>query len=292
MVQEIAFIGFGEAGRAFAEGWSAESRPRAFDLKTDDDAARDDMLRAYAEAGIEGCRSAAAALNGARAVLSLVTADQALRAAQADAGCLGRDALWLDFNSIAPETKQAAARAVVEGGGRYVDVAVMAPVRPAGRGVPLLVSGPHAADGKAQLDTMGFSNVRIVVGGIGAASAIKMIRSVMIKGLEALTAECVLAAEAAGVREEVLSSLDANWPGTGWAKQVDYNLDRMMVHGRRRAAEMEEVAATLDALGTGSAMTRAAVGLQRRIGERDLVPPPGLDAKIAAILDRKREQAA
>jgi hypothetical protein len=66
----------------------------------------------------------------------------------------------------------------------------------------------------------------------------------------------------------------------------------MMVHGIRRAAEMEEAVLTLDALGTGSAMSRGTVERQRAIGSRALSPAATLDAKLAALLDRSREQAA
>ena len=110
-----------------------------------------------------------------------------------------------------------------------------------------------------------------------------MIRSVMVKGIEALTAECVLAADAAGVLDEVIASLDAAPPAAGWGPRADYNLDRMMVHGLRRAAEMEEVVKTLDALGTGAAMTRATVERQRALGLRAVAPPAGLAAKLAAL---------
>jgi 3-hydroxyisobutyrate dehydrogenase-like beta-hydroxyacid dehydrogenase len=116
-----------------------------------------------------------------------------------------------------------------------------------------------------------------------------MIRSVMVKGLEALTAECFLAADRAGVTEAVAASLNASWPGTDWAVRADYNLDRMMVHGLRRAAEMEEVVKTLDALGTGSEMTRGTAIRQRAIGALGAAPRPTLGAKIDAILGRTKE---
>ena len=185
----------------------------------------------------------------------------------------------------------AAARAIEAAGGRYVDVAVMSPVHPARLAVPLLVSGPHAEAGAELLRRFGFTNVEIVAGAIGAASSIKMIRSVMVKGLEALTAECFLAADQAGVTEQVAASLEASWPGTDWAAKANYNLDRMMVHGLRRAAEMEEVVKTLDALGTGSTMTCGTVERQRAIGELGLSPGQTLNAKIEAIL-RFRKKAA
>jgi 3-hydroxyisobutyrate dehydrogenase-like beta-hydroxyacid dehydrogenase len=169
-------------------------------------------------------------------------------------------ALYFDMNSVAPDTKRAAALAVEAAGGRYVDVAVMAPVEPARLAVPLLVSGPHADDGAAALSEFGFSNVRVLPGDIGRASSVKMIRSVMVKGIEALTAEMMLAGEAAGVSGDVLASL-----GGDWSSKAAYNIERMTTHGLRRAAEMEEVAKTLVALGIDPVMTRGTVQRQREM---------------------------
>jgi len=286
MLQNISFIGFGEAGRAFA--WAGA---RAFDRKTADAASRDEMLAAYASAGVDGAETASAGLYGAEAALSLVTADQALAAARDYAAFLHADALWLDMNSVAPDTKRAAAEAIEAAGGRYVDIAVLAPVHPACRNVPLLVSGPHADAALALLTTLGFSNTRRIDGDIGAASAVKMIRSVMVKGIEALTAECVIAAEAAGVRHEVLASLDTSETARCWADRADYNLERMLVHGRRRAAEMEEVVKTLDALGTGSAMSRGTIQRQRVLGSLGIAAPDGLDAKLALLINSTQGRA-
>ncbi|HEX7693807.1 MAG TPA: DUF1932 domain-containing protein [Sphingomonas sp.] len=286
----IAFIGFGEAGQAFADGID---RPvSAYDRKTYVGPTRRAKLDDYDRLGVRGALTNQAAVEGAGLILSLVTADKALAAARETARGIEPDALYCDMNSVAPQTKREAAAAIEQAGAHYIDVAVMAPVHPARRAVPLLVSAPEAERAARALEEIGFGNVRVIAGGVGTASAIKMIRSVMVKGIEALTAECVLAAEAAGVRDEVIASLDASWPGADWAKRADYNLDRMMVHGVRRAAEMEEVVRTLDALGTGSAMSRGTVVRQRAIGSRGLPPGPTLDAKLAALLDRSKDQAA
>lgn len=288
MESSIAFIGFGEAAAAFVGG---APRPSAYDVKTDAAATRAAKLADYARYGVVGAASAAEALRDADVVLCLVTADQALLAAQEGAAKLRPGALWLDMNSVAPDTKRAAAGAIEQAGGRYVDVAVLAPVHPQKLAVPLLISGPHAEAGAAQLRAIGFTNVRTIAGGVGKASSIKMIRSVMVKGLEALTAEWILAAEAAGIRDEAVAALNASWPGTDWAAKADYNLERMMVHGLRRAAEMEEVVATLDALGTGSAMTRGTVERQRALGALGRAAPATLDDKLALLLGDDREAA-
>ncbi len=280
MERIIASIGFGEAGQAFA-------RPgiRTHDRKIADPATRGALLDACHAAGVAGCDTPREALTGAHAVFSLVTADQALPAARNYATCLAPEALWLDMNSVAPGTKRAAAEVIAAAGGRYVDVAVMAPVLPARLAVPLLLSGPDAPEAEAVLRDHGFSNVAIAGPTIGDASSIKMIRSVMVKGLEALTAECALAAERAGVREAVIASLDASWKPQGWESRIDYNLDRMMAHGLRRAAEMEEVAVTLQALGVAPAITRGTIERQRALGSLGLTPPDGLTTKLALLGD-------
>ncbi|MDT8758408.1 DUF1932 domain-containing protein [Sphingomonas psychrotolerans] len=286
MERKIAWIGFGEAARAFASDAPRDFAFRAYDLKTDPA-----MHAALADAKVARAEQPGDALAGAEAVLSLVTADQALAAARNYAPHLTPGALWLDMNSVAPETKRDAAAAIERSGGRYVDVAVMAPVHPARRAVPLLVSGPHADAATDLLAALAFANVRTVEGGIGAASSVKMIRSVIVKGIEALTAECLLAAEAAGVRDEVLASLDASEQARPWAARADYTLDRMLVHGTRRAAEMEEVAKTLETLGIAPEMTVGTIRRQRAIGAIGGAAPAGLDAKLALVLDRKAKAA-
>lgn len=289
-VASIAVIGFGEAATAFAECMDP-ARLCAFDIKTESAETAAAKRADYAATGVQGADCAAAAVRGAHLILSLVTADQALAAAASVARAIEHGALFYDMNSVAPHTKREAAALIESAGGRYVDVAIMAPVRPARTAVPLLVSGPHGEVAAKALRSTGFANVTALPGPVGAASAIKMIRSVMIKGMEALSAECLIAAEAAGVSNEVIASLDASWPGADWAQRGDYNLDRMLVHGIRRAAEMEEVVKTLEALGLSGGMARATAGWQRAIGALGLASPPGIAAKAAAILGAKADAA-
>ncbi len=276
MSSNLSLIGFGEAGSTFARAgdWAA----RVYDLKTDGPA-RAEMLARYEEAGVTGADSTAEAVRGADAVFSVVTADQALAVARAAAPAFPQDAFYFDMNSVAPDTKRATAAVIDASGGRYVDVAVMAPVNPARMAVPLLVSGPYAEAGAALLADAGFTKVRVVGTEVGRASTIKMLRSVIFKGMEALTAECVLACDRAGVLDEVLGSLGAEWPAL-----ADYRLDRMMVHGVRRAAEMEESAKTLEALGIDPLMTRGTIARQRQIGSLNISPiPETLDAKLERL---------
>jgi len=265
MERKLALIGFGEAGATFAAAAEWGAAAAAWDLLAE-------RRTAAAGLGLAAADSPAAALAGAPLVLSLVTADQALAAARAYAPLLTPGAVWCDMNSVSPGSKREAAQAVAAAGGRYVDVAVLAPVNPARLKVPLLLSGAEARAAEALLRAAGFGNTRVVGDEIGRASAIKMIRSVMVKGIEALTAEMMLAAEAAGVTDEVLASLDASQKALPWRERSAYNIERMVTHGARRAAEMSESAATLTELGVEPMMTTGTVRRQQAMaGRRDLL---------------------
>jgi 3-hydroxyisobutyrate dehydrogenase-like beta-hydroxyacid dehydrogenase len=292
MTEKVVIIGFGEAGQAFAgaEGWRGDAR--SYDKLTDDPASREAKDSDYRRAGVEGASSLQAALDASRLILSLVTADQAGEVARCAARWIAPDAIFCDLNSVAPATKQAAAEEIEGAGGRYVDIAIMAPVNPARLAAPLLLSGSAAQEAHRLLSALGFRNVRVIGSKVGQASAVKMIRSVIVKGIEALTTEAMLAADTAGVAGEVLDSLDGSDRRSSWVDRADYNLERMMTHGVRRAAEMDEVAATLEMLGTEPLLTRATAQRQRDIGSLGLKPAKGLDAKLSQLRRQMKADAA
>ncbi len=209
----IALIGFGEAASAFVEGWrkALSLETHAFDIKTANpsEAVRAAKWEDYRRCGVSGADTPAGALAGAGIVFSLVTADQALAAATSAAPHLEPGALFFDCNSCSPGTKRRAAEAVMQAGGRYIDTAVMAPVHPKLHKTPLLLSGPDAEEALAVTRALDMA-ANAVPGGVGAASSNKMIRSVMMKGLEALVLECVLAGRKAGVDEAVLELAGGN----------------------------------------------------------------------------------
>jgi 3-hydroxyisobutyrate dehydrogenase-like beta-hydroxyacid dehydrogenase len=254
-------IGFGEAGSTFAASAGWRDAACAYDIAPD-------RVAAMEEVGVHMAADPRAALAGRGLVLSLVTAGEALAAAREYAGMLEQGAIWCDMNSVAPATKAEAAAIIEASGARYVDVAVLAPVIPARMAVPLLLSGPAAQEAAARLRAIGFSSVRVVGETVGRASTIKMIRSVMVKGIEALTDEMMAAADAAGVADEVAASLDASEQARPWAERAAYNIERMRTHGERRAAEMEEAAATLRSLGVDPVMTESTVRRQRDAAAR------------------------
>jgi 3-hydroxyisobutyrate dehydrogenase-like beta-hydroxyacid dehydrogenase len=261
----ISFIGFGEAGQAIASGLreAGIERIAAWDILFPEPAGVR-LKTAGDTIGVRAASSAADAVRDSDMVISAVTAASSLEAARSAAPHLAGNPYYLDINSVSPGRKQETARLLGERA-RYIDVAVVAAVHPARHRTPLLISGPHAEEIAPLLRELEMQ-LSVVSAETGAAAAIKMIRSVMIKGIEALTVECFLAAARAGVLEEVTASLKNNYPTLDWTKIADYNLERMASHGERRAAEMEESAATLRELGLEPLMVDSTVKRQREMG--------------------------
>lgn len=261
----VSFIGFGEAGQAIASGLreTGIERIAAWDILFPvPEGAR--LKAAGDKIGVRLASSAADAVRDSDLIISAVTAASSLEAARSVAAHLAGNPYYLDINSVSPGRKQETAR-LLDGRARYVDVAVIAPIHPARHKTPLLIAGPYAEAIAPLLREMEMK-LSIVPGETGKAAAIKMIRSVMIKGMEALSLECFLAASRAGLLEEVTASLKNNYPTLDFTKIADYNIERMASHGERRAAEMEESAVTLRELGLDPLMVEATVARQREMG--------------------------
>ncbi|MDO8877083.1 MAG: DUF1932 domain-containing protein [Pseudolabrys sp.] len=269
----VALIGFGEAGQAIASGLreSGIEQIAAWDILFPDSAGAN-LKTAGEKFGVRLASSAADVARDADLIISAVTAASSLDAARSVAPHIDGNPYYLDINSVSPGRKIATA-ALLTGIARYVDVAVVAPIHPARHKTPLLIAGPHAKAVAPLLEEMEMT-LKIVSGDIGKAAAIKMIRSVMIKGIEALTLECFLAASRADLLEEVTASLKNNYPSLDWTEIAGYNIERMANHGERRAAEMEESAVTLRELGLEPLMVESTVKRQREmgaLGKRDSV---------------------
>src|SRR6185295_9478898 len=238
-IPRIAFIGFGEAGSTIARGLKSAGLERifAYDIqpKTSDIVTIVGSLRELAAS--------------ADIIFSAVTSSSALEAAQRNAPFLTSRHTYADINSVSPALKQDIDRVVSATGARFVEVAVMAPVSPYGHKVPMLLGGAGANTFKEMLSPFGMKMDILEGAKVGSAAAVKMCRSIVVKGIEALLFECVMAATTFGADDLVFASLRETWPGIDWKKLADYTTGRVVVHGERRAREMEEGAETLKAIG-------------------------------------------
>jgi 3-hydroxyisobutyrate dehydrogenase-like beta-hydroxyacid dehydrogenase len=255
----IGFLGFGEAGSTIANGLRSAGVEslHAYDINRDDPQRGPVMQRRAGESRTALVDSNAALAAGSDIIFSTVTSSAALDAARQTAPHLTARHVYADLNSVSPALKQEVAAVVAATGAQFVEVAVMAPVAPYGHRVPMLLGGPAAGAFAAALAPLGLQTDVLDGAAIGSAAAVKMCRSIIVKGLEALMCECVLGASRYGADEHVFRSLDESFPGLDWKNLADYMVGRVAVHGERRAREMEEVAETLRAIGIDPIMAEA-----------------------------------
>ena len=258
-MMRIALIGLGEVGRTLAQDLAGNDLT-AWDVKfADPDSA---PSRNAIALGLAPAASAATAVAGAELVISAVTAANDLVAAEAVAPGIAPGAFFLDLNSASPGQKQASATVIDGAGGRYVEAAVMSPIHPKRIASPMLLGGPHAGAFAEIAGPLGFAGIELFSGVVGKASATKMCRSVVIKGVEALLTESMLAARAYGVEDRVLATLSNLLPSDDWEKLAAYMISRALEHGERRAEEMREAARTVAETGIEPLMATATAARQ------------------------------
>lgn len=259
----LALIGFGEVGSIFATDFLATGATEVatYDILFDDRDRRAAFLAKARAIGAVPAADARSACAGADVVISAVTASAAEEVAAAAGQYLSPGQIFFDVNSAAPATKQRSARALERSGAHYVEGAVMAPVSPQRLKVPILAGGAAAMATAEKLNALGMA-IRPVATEIGRASATKLCRSIMIKGIEVLMRDCARASRLHGVEEDVFASLGATFPGQDWARLADHMAERVHQHGIRRAAEMREAADMLADLGLDPTLCRAVASAQ------------------------------
>ena len=253
-IRRICFLGFGEVGQTLAADLVTVDKT-AWDIQFPDPASKPSLgLRQETVLEYGSCNEAVADVD---LIISAVTAAETLNAATQAAKAIQRDALFFDLNSASPGTKQAAATVINNAGGRYVEGAVMSPVDPKRIASPILIGGPYAQSFVYDAQALGFNGVEHFSTDYGKASAAKMCRSVMVKGVEALLAESLLSARYYGVEKTVVASLSDLFPGSDWEPLSAYMISRTLEHGKRRAEEMREVSRTLKDAGVSPLMSMA-----------------------------------
>ena len=267
-LEHIGMVGYGEVGKTFAAGLKPQVRSvAAWDTKFDIPALRDAESAHAARAGVGWASSMQALCAGADLVISAVTASNTLAVAQAAASCIKPGAVFLDLNSASPGTKQQAAALIDAKGAFYVEAGVMTSVPPYGIRVPMLLGGTRAAELAVVLQAWGM-DASAVSDKLGVASAIKMCRSVMIKGLEALVIESYATARAYGVEDHMIPTLQETFPSIDWQQQGAYFFSRVVQHGQRRAEEMREAANTVREAGFEPFMADAIADKQQWVADQ------------------------
>lgn len=273
----LAFIGYGEVGQLFGRQFARQPgvSVTAYDLKLDRPETAASLQGVAAADGVRLAGSAAEAIREAEIVFSAVTASSTRDVAEQALACLAPGQVLFDLNSASPRTKASCGALLAGHGLAYVEGAVMAPVAEPGIGVSILAGGVAAGAIAGRLNPMGMA-IRVVSDTIGRASATKLCRSIMIKGIEALIIDSARASAAWGVSDDVFASLAATFPGQDWAHLARLMDGRVARHGIRRAAEMREAAQMLAELGLSPGLSEAiADAHERRV--RNPVEPKSPD---------------
>jgi 3-hydroxyisobutyrate dehydrogenase-like beta-hydroxyacid dehydrogenase len=273
-----------------ASGLSSEaSAPTlaAYDIRLAGGGAPELAERAKA-LNVEAHGDLAAAVKDADIVLSLVVGSVAVDVGRAAGLSMTAGQIYVDLNSISPDAKVRVAEALAEAktGARFVEGAVMARVPPLKHKVPILLAGDAADDAAGLLSGAGMQ-IEVVGTKVGQACAVKMIRSVVVKGVEALLIESLTAAEKAGVTERILDSISGTFPGIDWRQTATYYIGRTHQHGPRRVTEMKEAAATLQGFGMEAALSRAiseTIGsAHAKLKDANVAPDSGYADLLAAL---------
>src|SRR5262249_11279461 len=264
----VGFVGFGEAGSTIASGLRGAGVERifAYDVKAGDPL----ILQHARETQTTLVDSSSDLAEAATILFSTVTSSSALDAAKEAVAYLSPRHTYADLNSVSPALKQEIERVIKESPASFVEAAVMAPVKPYGHKVPMLLGGPGAEAFAATMRPFGMRLDVLSGAKVGSAAAVKMCRSIGVKGLEAVLLECVMAATQFEADALGCASLKETWPGIEWKNLADYTSGRVVVHGERRAREMEEVAETLRAIGIDPIMAEATARRQDWSAEMDL----------------------
>jgi 3-hydroxyisobutyrate dehydrogenase-like beta-hydroxyacid dehydrogenase len=272
----IGLVGYGEVGKILATALVLRGVAwvGTWDILLPDPASGPAMRAHAASSHVVAASSLADLLARADVVVSAVTASQAVAVARAAMPSLRPGTWFVDLNSASPGAKREMSALIDGAGGRFVETAVMTSVPPFGIRVPMLLGGLRAAELRDLLAPLGFA-MEVAATEVGVASAIKMCRSVMIKGLEALVTESFTAARAYGVEDRVLASLHETFPTLDWEALGSYLMSRSALHGKRRAEEMREVAVTVREAGLAPLMASAIAERQDWMGTQKA--PLGLD---------------
>jgi len=285
----VTIIGFGEAGPVFGGQFlNSGASVMAWDKRQSDPQTKEHQVKKTQALGIQAAASMQEAVTSANLIISTVTASQAVIAAEEASTSLQAGCHWLDLNSVSPESKQAVQKIVSAQDALFTEGVAMDTVPSKGAQVPILLCGPDSVPLSEKLNAIGMST-RSISENLGTASTTKLLRSILIKGMEALFAESMEAAGKVGMQDEVIASLQATYPGMDWQTAAGYQLSRATIHATRRAGEMREAEKLINQLGVTPLMTSAIAQRQQDLSDRNVASvfsssaEPSIDDFIQAI---------
>lgn len=254
----IGFIGFGEAAFHISEGLIADGITflKAFDINANKPEIGE-VIRSRANSiHVVLTSTMEELLEHSDIVFCTTSAKYALSIAEQAKTNLRKDQIYVDLNAASPMVKKEIASVLKNSDAWFVDAAVMEAVPPHRHKVPILVSGDGAEKFSELIAPYGM-NISVISKEPGNASAIKMFRSIFMKGFTMLLLETLSASHEFGVEGMVLNSLERTLQGKTVNELSDLLITRSAIHAERRIAEMNEVMDTLNHIHMDQTMSMA-----------------------------------
>ncbi|MDL2272092.1 DUF1932 domain-containing protein [Desulfovibrio sp. OttesenSCG-928-I05] len=267
---KVVFIGFGEAAFNIAAGLKSEGLADmgAFDINANNPKFATAITSRAEETGVTLFDDVATACAGAEFIFSLTSATVAVSVAEGIFPHLKAGQVYVDMNSAAPTVKETINALPREKGVLFCDAGVMGTVPGNRHTVPMFIAGEGAARFAEEFLPYGMK-LTALDAPAGGASAIKMLKSVVMKGLPQLMFESFEGAHRYGVLDILVKSLSSSLEGKSVEKLADTFIARTLIHAARRAAEMRDVQSTLDALDMDASMVKATIKKLDDMAEQD-----------------------
>ncbi|MCE4225286.1 NAD(P)-dependent oxidoreductase [Methylobacterium sp. C25] len=261
-VLRLGLVGYGEIGSTLGRGLRAAGLQAvtAYDKYAFDGPYAALIQSRAQEVGVTLARSNEELAEAADMIVSVTPGSASLESAAAFAGCLDGRHSFVDLASATPTIKLGVAERLAAGGALLGDGAIEGTPK-SGHALPILVSGPSGERMRDALTPYGMQ-IRFVGDRLGTSSGIKILRSVLIKGIEALTDEMMPAARHYGIDEAVLASA-CKTLGRPWIETVESLIPSGTIHAKRRAEELEMSADAVAEAGIDPIMARAIVARLR-----------------------------
>lgn len=254
----LGLVGFGEVGSTLGQGFRNEGliEIASYDKYAFDGPFSELIQSRAAKARVPLVKSPQELARRSEIILSVTPGEASIESAEAFAPHVTAKHVFVDLASATPKIKRSAGQALRDAGANFADASIMGTPHADGHRLPILASGPAAEEFRDVMSPWGLK-IELISGELGAASGIKIMRSVIAKGLEALLVECVLGARRYAIDEAVLHSFGRFMDSRPFEEIANFFLVSDVIHAERRAQEARMSVNALEEAGVDAIMTRA-----------------------------------
>lgn len=285
-VRNIGIVGYGEVGKVFAGGLIQNNFDvHVYDLLTEQ--GHEEVLKDIKNKGATPALSISDLVNKSEVILLLVNSAATKDVIASITKTKQKPLTIIDLTTSKPYTKKNC-KIEIENyhpEAIYIDGAIMGTVATEGFNVPLLLASENEEimlTIKKEL-TM---NIKILVGEVGKAASIKLIRSVFMKGLEALLLESMIAAKKYNVDQNVMESISMTLNNNDFNKFGEALIKTHVIHKNRRYKEILDSIKLIEDAKIEPYVTQGVKHFFEYSVERDVKPSQSIDEILTAYGER------